>query len=328
MARVFIEGWESGGLENWDLNSSCTVVAAQEGMTGSYCLEATGINDYCYKNLLSSYASLYFAFKYRPTSDGASQCILHLFDSGGTAIASIIRNKTSHFLEARRGAYNGTLLATGTSALSAGVTYLIEVYYAPLNTGGSIQVKVNGNAVEINYSGDTTNGLENIQRVSLGQPSDSMFYMDDLVIDDASWIGNTKIQGIVPTGVGTTTQWDPSAGSNYACVDEKPYSDTDYVSTNVTDEIDTYAAGDLSGSVASIKCVQIQARCSKDGVPTPTQLQLAVRSGGTNYFSSSKTVPTVFGVPAWAIWEDNPADSADWEEADVNAMEIGMKAVA
>jgi len=328
MARIFIEGFESGGLEQWTTNSGCTIVSAESGMSGSYCLECTGVNDYVRKNMGTSYSSMYFAFKYRPTVDANSRCILHLFDSAGTAIMSITRNKTSKIIEAHRGAYNGTLLDDGTTTLNVNTTYLIEVYYVPLNSGGTIQVKIDGGAAEIDYSGDTTAGLENLQTIGLGDPNDSQAYFDDFVMDDAGWIGNTRIQGLVPTGAGTTTQWDPSAGSNYACVDELPPSDTDYVYTNTADEIDTYAAGNMTGTIDSIKCVQIQARARKQDSPTPTQLQLVVRSGGSDHVSASKALPTSFGVPVYNIWELNPADSAAWEEADVNGMEIGVKAVA
>jgi len=332
MARIFIEGFESGGLENWDLKSGgATVETPPTGMSGSYAVDlANELQAYLRKDLGTTYTAMYFALKvYFTSSTGGG--IITLYDAAGTQIFTLMRNASSSLLEVRRGSYTGTLLATGTTTITNATTFLIELYYVPLNSGGTVQVKVNLGSAEINYSGDTTNGNESFRHVLLGQPSGGGYaynYIDDFVMDDAGWIGNTRIQGLVPTGAGTTTQWDPSAGSNYACVDERPASDSDYVSTNVTDEIDTYATGNMTGAIDSIKCVQIQARCGKDGVPTPTQLQLAVRSGGTNYFSASKAVPSVFGVPVWAIWEDNPADSADWEEADVNGMEIGIKAVA
>ncbi len=330
MARIFIDGFESGGLENWNSKSAgAGVTAAGGGMSGSYCLDIDGTYEYVFKILPATKTTLYVAFKYSSQSTVGGGTIIQFLDSAGTEILCVIRNTTSGYLEIRRGNRSGTLLDTGTTYIAVNTTWLIEVYYVPLNSGGAVQLKVNNNPVEAEFSGDTTGGEELINSVRFGDTGTySRCYIDDIVIDDADWIGPTRIQGLVPTGAGTTTQWDPSAGSNYACVDERPASDSDYVSTNVTDEIDTYATGDMTGTIDSIKCVQIQARCGKDGVPTPTQLQLAVRSGGTNYFSASKAVPSVFGVPVWAIWEDNPADSADWEEADVNAMEIGIKAAA
>jgi hypothetical protein len=39
-------------------------------------------------------------------------------------------------------------------------------------------------------------------------------------------------------------------------------------------------------------------------------------------------VPTFAAASVFNIWNTNPDDSAAWESADVNGMEIGVKAVA
>jgi hypothetical protein len=258
---------------------------------------------------------------------------LLFYDSGATNNLSIVRNAVSGCLEIRRGGPTGTLLDTGTTVIGLGNTYLIEVRYKPLNAGGVVEVKVDGGAVEADYSGDTTAGIENVTSVlfwsTTGQGG---WWIDDVRIDDAAWIGDSRIQGIVPTGPsesGGATDWDPnSVVENWTCVDEKPASDTNYVSTNVSNEVDVYAAGNLTGVISEIKCVQVSARAAKSGAPTPTQLQLLVRPVATDRVSSSKALPTSFGVSVYHIWETNPEDSEAWETADVDGMEIGIKAVA
>lgn len=331
MARIFISGFETGDRGPWTSYSNDGNVSLQTpptGMTGSYALLINAMwTSYMQKDFASNLTALYMSFRYRFTST-SGWTILEFRDSGGTVVASLTRNTSTKYLEVRLGSFGGSVLDTGTIALEINTTYLIELRIVPLNTSGIIQVKVDGSAVDIDYSGDTTYGLENIKSLRLvGGESGNGNYFDDLVIDDADWIGNSRIQAIYPTGAGTTTQWDPSTGDNYACVDERPANDFDYVGTNVADEVDTYAASNLSGIITEIKCVQVIARATKEGSPTPTQLQLAVRSGGTNYFSATKALPTSFGEDVFAIWETNPADSAAWEEADVNAVEIGVKSI-
>ena len=147
------------------------------------------------------------------------------------------------------------------------------------------------------------------------------------MIDNAAWPGNTKIQAIKPAGAGNSTQWTPSAGDNYACVDEVPPSESDFVSTNTIGHLDLYAAGDLVGTIGSVKCVQLQALAKAEGSPSPHNLQLAVRTNGADYFSGDKAVPSS-STQLSNLWEANPATAAPWQEAEVNAMEIGMKAVA
>jgi hypothetical protein len=121
--------------------------------------------------------------------------------------------------------------------------------------------------------------------------------------------------------------WSPSTGDNYACVEEVPASETDYVKVNAIGNIDTYAAGNLVGTVGSVKCVQVQALAISEGAPTPTRLQLVARSGAVDYFSADILVPATSATLA-NIWETDPATAAAWTEGGVNAMEIGVKAVA
>lgn len=147
-------------------------------------------------------------------------------------------------------------------------------------------------------------------------------------LDDSDWIGETFIQAVIPTNQGTTNDWDPSTGFNYQCVDEVPASDTDYIKTNALNEIDLFVCNDLTGDIANIYCVQVQARAVKVGDPIPQNLQLAVRSGGGNYFSGDKELSAVTPIPTFNPWSVNPATATSWTESTVNALEIGVKAVA
>jgi hypothetical protein len=110
-------------------------------------------------------------------------------------------------------------------------------------------------------------------------------------------------------------------------VEEVPASDANFVSTNVADEVDLYAAGDLSGPIYAVKCVQAQARCLKEGAPTPQNLQLACRTGGTDYFGANNAVPTT-AASVFKIWETNPNTAAAWTPQEVNGLEIGIKSTA
>lgn len=150
-------------------------------------------------------------------------------------------------------------------------------------------------------------------------------HKDNIILDDANWIGDTKIQAIHPTGAGTTTQWTPSAGANYTCVDEIPAVDTDWVETNTINLTDTYASSNLTGVIDNIKCVQVQARSMKEGAPTPLNIDLVVNSAGTDYLSTDKAVQSVTYKPIYFIWETDPATATPWLEATVNAAEIGIK---
>ena len=327
MARVFIDGFEAGDLKLWDLVVGAWIVSGIAGMDGTYCLSCDAFGSYYAHKYLPAAPEYYLAFRYRGSSAQYASSMCYFFN-GTTQLARLRRNPTSGFLEIRRGTGSGTLLATGAIAVNVGTPVLIEVHYKPHNTEGVFQVKVGG-ILDIDFTGDTTDGATAIDGIRVG--GDGTYYsscwFDNVVIDNAAWPGNTKIQAIKPAGAGNSTQWTPSAGDNYACVDEVPPSESDFIVTNTLDHLDLYAAGDLAGTIGSVKCVQLQALAKAEGSPTPHNLQLAVRTNGADYFSGDKAVPSS-STPLSNLWEANPATAAPWQEAEVNAMEIGVKAVA
>lgn len=325
MARIFIDGFESGQEDLWDSESGANVVSsAGLDMDGDYCLDLNAWGEYLQKDITAD-DEMYFAFLYRFTDAGAYE-LLSLFSDANLMI-QIARDNASGKIKVYR-LY--TVLDTGTHTLNIDTTYLIEVHVKIADSGGIIDVKVDG-VSDITFSGDTKEGAyTQFNSVKLGYLSGTRYsfaYFDNFIMDDATWIGDTKIQKILPTGGGNSTIWNPSVGANWQCVDERPASDVDYVSTNAVDQVDTYEASDMAGSINTVKCVQIQSRTESDGASTPTNLKLAVRSGGANYFSGDKSVPAD-PKSLCNLWETNPADSLAWEEADVNAMEIGIKSAA
>jgi hypothetical protein len=325
MARVFIDGFESGATDLWDEINANVIGSPPDGMSGSYYL--SGGYAQAVKTLGSSYSELYWAFKFR-SQHSSTTFFLKFYDSNNTNIMTLSRGSTS-YLNVRRGNEAATVMAVGTTPIVLNQTYLIELRYKPLDSGGIIQIKINrADTLDIDYSGDTTAGIQNIGKFHFNSGGYS-YAIDDVVVDDAGWIGATKIQGQLVTGAGATAQWDPSAGANYQCVDERPYSDSDFNSTNVTNEVDSFEVGNLTGSIGVIKAVQVHVRCKYEGAPTPSNVQALVRVNGTDYPSGVDLNPGISFAPTkYHIWELNPDDSAAWEEADVNGMEIGYKAVA
>jgi len=323
MSRIFIDGFESGDHDLWDAENNATVVSsAGLDMDGDYCLDLVANTEYLSKNITAT-DEMYFAFLYRPTIATSYQ-ILSVFN-GTNSLIHFIRTSVKNINVYQSGT---SLMVSGSALLYVNTTYLIEAYFKLADSNGRVVIKIN-NITDIDYTGDTKSGAHTqFDRVRLGYGASAQFvtnaYFDNFIMDDSDWIGNTKIQALVPAGIGNTTDWTPSTGANWECVDEIPANDADYVSINVIDKIDTYTTSNLAGTIESVKCVQIQARAKTDGAPTPTNIKLAVRSGGTDYVSGDNLVPSTEKSFSY-LWENNPADAAAWEEADVNAMEIGIK---
>jgi hypothetical protein len=322
-----MDGFETGDLSLWTTYQSATIqTATPASFSGTYMLQCS-VSQSVTKDLGSNKSELYLAFKFYPTSDSYSEQIMYFKDSTASLGLTINRN-TSTYLASARLSWGGTLLATGITLMPINKTYLIEVYYKPLNSGGVITLKIDG-IQQFSFSGDTTSINEEIRYVCLGGVSgvsNSAAYYDDFIIDDANWIGNTRVGIIVPDGTGTTNNWTASAGNAWDCLNEKPPSDTDYVYSNTTNQIATYAMTTIA-SMNSVKAIQLQGSAAYEGSPTPTKIQLGVRASGTDYFATDFSPGVGFGMLT-KILELNPADSAAWEQADIDALEVGVKATA
>lgn len=325
MSRIFIDGYESGSYDLYDLSHAAAAVVSSAGldMNGNYCLDCRTAYAYVKKTITAT-DEIYFAFLWRPDSTTALQPIMSIQD-GSTHLGTIYRVGSN--ISARRS--TGTIVGTGTATLSDDTTYLIEVYFKLADSGGRFVVKV-GSVIDVDYTGDTNPGagstFNHIQLGFISSFQQPYAYFDNLIIDTSAWIGETFIQAVVPTGIGNSSVWTPSAGNNYACVDEIPANDADYVESSAADDIDTYITGDVAVDT-DIKCVQIQTRCKVE-VGVSKNIKFITRVNGTNYLSGDKVVSSGAVKSLFNVWENNPADAAAWERADVNGMEIGAKSGA
>jgi len=336
MARVFIDGFEAGDLKLWDVVYGGAVIASGSLMNGVYCLSCNSTATLYAQKTLPAAAEYYLAFRYLGMSSNYSYCVCSFYN-GATQLGKILRSPATGLLTFYRGTGAGTAIATGMIPVPLTAT-LIEVRYKPHDTAGVVQVKINGVFDPgLDFSAapkDTTDGATTIDGIRFGGDGSNYpsCYFDNIVIDDAAWPGDTKIQIILVTGAGAVAaQWTPistPASLNFECVNENPASETDYVQTNTTGHLDLYAAGNLVGSIESIKCVQVQALVVKEGAPTPLNLRLAINSGGTEYEGGDNAVPATTSKAFQKVWQIDPKTTGAWIPAGVNALEIGMKAVA
>lgn len=330
MARIFTAGFEGGtgditkfsGIDGANVISSSGL-----DMDGSYCLACDGGSDFARISITAD-DEMYFAFLYRCSTIGGSGNALIGFYSDATLLGRLVTaGGTSNVMQAMSG--SSTLLASSAQALAENTTYFVEVYYKLADSGGRFAVKLN-NISAIDFTGDTkpsTQTTFNGVVFGISGSTLSYGYFDNIILDDADWIGKTYIQGLAVTGAGTTTQFTPSAGANYACVDEIPVSTTDYISTNTNDHLDTYALANLTGTLGLIKSVSVNAYAIKEGSATPQNLKLAMLSGSTTDLSAGKAIPTSYAVLS-NIWETDPDTSSAWDESGVNALEVGVKSAA
>jgi len=325
---LFMTGWEMGSAAICDTVISDAPVTTAQKRTGAYSLNLTDKTDGIQIDLGSNYTTIYAGVAYCPDDDG--------YQSNG--IMSVQNSEGEHklFVGLTRDTYQlcvdceGTSLAIG-STLTVGTWYYIEVKFVLDNVNGAVEVLLDG-VSDISYSGDTHGSATpmDMRYVALGDPGAGAYpaygaqgYYDDFMIATDGHVGRCGIELLTPTGAGTTTQLTPSAGDNYACVDEVPPNDgTDYVSSATVDKFDTYALGDLT-QAGTVKAVQAFMRGALseagEGYIAPV-----LRSGGTDYTGDDMGLDVSYAYKR-KLYNVDPKTGVAWVGANVNSAEFGPK---
>lgn len=294
-------------------------------------LRQTGNNSHARKNLGSTPNRVIFGFAVDLVSitdvNGSPLC--GLWDAGTLQWAAVIKS-------------DGTLSLTGYGVTAFTLpfntyTYL-EFDVTIHNTTGAINVYVNGvlqlAATGLNTRAGTGNNYAT--QCSLGYQGNGNtkdVYYDDFYILDTTGtalnavLGDVRIDALMPDGAGDSTQWTPSAGSNYQCVDETPRNDdTDYVSSANIGDKDLYSIADLSVVAGAIKAVVVTMRARKDDAGTRT-VKAKVKHGGVEGNGADRGMSTSYAYSQDAF-PTNPSTGSAWTIAEVNAAQVGVEVVA
>lgn len=257
-----------------------------------------------------------------PTNWGGSP-IIALRD-GGTIQCDLRINGSKQLIATR----NGTTLGTSTSALIDNIWEYLEIKATIDNSAGTFEIRRNGTVVLTLTGLDTqTSANAYATRVSFRNG-----IYDDIYVANTSgsmnntYLGDVRAEAIFPTGAGNSTQFTPSAGSNWQNVDDNPGDDdTTYNSSATAGQIDTFTMANLTAS-GTIKGVNQYVRHRKDDAGTRT-VRSVVRIGTTNYEGPDVGVTTSY-VTTLELRETSPATTAAWTVSEVNGLEAGYKVQA
>lgn len=277
-----------------------------------------------------------FAYWVNHTGGGASDTIIRGNDRNGAQLFRLEHN-TSGDLKA----YNQPNTQVGSTAsgalASSSAWYWIEMKVL-LGSGaanGSIEVKVNGSTVIGPVTSIDTNNGNALSYISfLGSGGDSRF--DDVIIMDTSgtgmndFLGDTKIDSLVPNGDGTTVDWTASAGSDYQCVDDALASsngDTDYISSSTASQKTQLQMGNFADNPTAVHGLQIRTRSRKTDVGARTY-RANVKSGGSTSNGTTLGATTDYAWRRNGVWTRNPNGSIAWTKSSINAVQVEVEIVA
>jgi hypothetical protein len=237
------------------------------------------------------------------------------------------------------GASSGTQLGSDSAnALTANTWYYIELVTTTDNSTGTVAVYVNGSVSGwINLTGQDTQQSANAytNAFALGCSSNAVNqYFDDVYTVSGSGgthttrLGDVKCVAVnASTGDGAVAQFTPSTGTdNGAMVDETtPDGDTTYNASAAAGNIDTYAfpAIGVSGTIYGLN---IHNWVLKTDAGT-CDAQSVARISSTNYLGTQTGVSTSYGYLS-ELYEQSPATTAAWTEAEIDGAEFGVKHTA
>lgn len=359
MARIFQDGFEYGQPEYlasvgragyygsqwyWSAASSSST-STGIATTGtfhspfsSYKLkvnQATNAAASAYCPLPSTISEGYFRcyFMIPAVPNNANACtVLGIQQTGGTAQYSVYATTTSGTLSFYVGASSVGRVA---GAYTINQWHLLETYNKISASTGRWTVKIDGVQV-LDWTGNS--GSISMGRIYVGvnQAATGYLELDSLAANDTtgsvnnSWVGPGVIVGLRPNGAGNYSQWTPSAGDNYAAVDEVPKDDdTTYVSTSGVGNIDTYDMEELVADLgvpdeATVMAVSthIVARYETSGGNIAPML----RSGSSDDEGTSVAVGSSYNDAAKTqVYSISPFTSSAWTVSEVDGLEAGAR---
>jgi hypothetical protein len=336
MALIFMDGFDwtdtvADFPTKWD-NGDCSIASGRFGSGAQFTNRSNNLD----KSGLTAHATWIFGFAaQRP---GTHYLPVILFDGtpSGTAQVSLLLHTDGTVQVCQGNA--GTALGTSGVVIPATGFAFVE-WKVTIGNSGSYEVRVNDVNI-LSGSGDTQQS-SNASAASFrfgqnGSSSSASFIFDDLYVCDGSgsapandFLGDCKVETIMPSGNGNSSQFDGSDGNqtdNYLLVDETdPDDDTTYVESADVGDKDTYAYGNLATGAGTVYGINIQPRFRKTDAGTRSIVTVA-RHSGSEVDSSAFTATTTY-AQAVDIRETKPGGGA-WSISDINGAEFGVKVYA
>jgi hypothetical protein len=212
----------------------------------------------------------------------------------------------------------------------------VEVKVVLDATAGEVEIWMNGQLQASAYNVDTIGPAGSVcDDLWLGGFTSQSYgrgYMCDVyVLDDAGTafndvLGPVVIESLRPDGAGNYTNWTPSAGANYAAVDDPPEADHDgdatYVETDVA-ERDSYTVEDLASPLDPLAVqASVRARYTTAARTMNTFLR---RSATDDDGPDDTTLQSGYETHAITIWEEDPVAAGAWTNANFDATEFGIR---
>jgi len=322
---LFITGWEFGHQGVLTTTGGTPAISAVTKRTGNYSLDLTAVNSGVVLSISGQTGPVYVGVAVYPTELATTLRRIIQIGNGGDADQGYVASVDN----------------SGNLALYVGTTKVGEGGQLTLNTWTHLQLKLTKivgettsialvlyqDGVLVASGSSLITNADTLTVVYLADPGVSIDYgqagyYDDFAVCTDGYPGRGGIEALLPSGAGTSTDLTPSAGDNYAAVDEvPPDDDTTYVSSDTSEDHDSYAMGNLTleGTVMAVQW-NCYAKLAEEGTG---YIKRVVRSDGTDYTGDVVGLDTTYDW-YYECFSEDPATDAAWDRDDVDAMELGV----
>ena len=198
----------------------------------------------------------------------------------------------------------------------------LDIHWNIADSGGFYRMYHDGNLIG-QFEGDTKLGtLTGIDSAILG-PQGTFFndqqtiFYTEVIVADVETIG-WHLSTLNPDGIGNSTTWT----GDHTSVNASASNDGTFVSSTLDDELEQFTCSNLPTSL-DVKAFVITSR-SRNVAVGPQNLQMSLRTGGTDFTSANLPISASFINSGPIIYDLNPDTVAAWTTAEIDAIEIGV----
>lgn len=284
-------------------------------------------SDYAETPVFSSITTcwVHWEWYFNSTTGNNGTTMLTLYNSGGTAV---FRLQFTSAGVVQPQYWNGASFTNigSTYSVSIATRYIFDLKVV-CGGSGSMEFFVNSvsqlsgsasmasvtNVQKVRWNNNTTNG-SNSNQTQISQ----------CIVADVSTVG-WKYHLKPPTSDSAT---NTAFTGTFADVDETIMATADFVQSSSANDVETFLGAALSLGSGSVKAVVVSAY-AKNSATGPQNMQLALRRGSTNYFSSNVTGLSTGYLPFVNVWDNDPATASAWTttNAGAAATEFGVKSI-
>lgn len=336
MALLFIDGFDhynTAEITTKWTNAAAVAISSNGGRRGTGALLTNNdIGSFAYRDLSTSASTVIAGFAFKPTGPFTFGEIFSLWEGGSVQNLRLIYNSSNKIA-----VYCGaTLLGQTTLSIAVGTTRYIE-FKATIGASGSFEVRIDGTP-DVSASGVNTQngGTGVVNRIQFGVTGfggmygayfDDFYFCDNSGANNNNFLGDCRIDTVVPTGDGYYTDFTPSSGTaHYPNVNTTPAATVTYNYTSVVGAKDsyTYPAIPILPS-STVFGVQLNAFSEKSDSGSRSFATLT-RLGGVDANGASTPLAASY-IFLSQIYETDPT-TVNWTQTTVNSAQFGVQVTA